>query len=437
MLTRHPAAWEGPEVMTVPSVEPGARRTRHRRYAPDWARIAVVAAAVFLIVAVAAAGATVVLLNRIHNGGLISTDQFPEPKNGERVNVLVMGLDSVIEADGTVVKTQEFEHRRSDVMMLVSADPVTKKVSIISIPRDTRVQIPGHGMDKINAAHAYGGPALAMQTVEDFLGVPVHYYVRTSFDGLAKLVDLIGGVEYTVEKPMKYSDPAQGLFINLQPGKQILDGSKAVQYVRYRSDSDDITRIGRQQKFLRAVINQTLSIGNVLRIPGIVSEMTKYIDTNLDAGDILRYAKLAVGLNDSDLAMDTIPGTGPYINGISYWVPDEKATQALVNRLIKGIDPEANAKIKIEVLNGTATSGKASKLAEELRKDGFTVTSVGNADKKDYKQTTVIDHRGNSDSVDALGKSLRQLLAKPGFKRALDEKAQADFTVIVGTDFSS
>lgn len=420
--------------MTATGIEPGTRKPRRRRYAPDWARIAIIVAAVFLIVTVVSMGATVFLLNRINSKG-VSRDQFPEPKSGERVNVLVMGLDSVIEEDGTVVKTTSFDYRRSDVMMLVSGDPVTKKVSIISIPRDTRVAIPGHGLDKINAAHAYGGPALAMQTVEDFLGVPVHYYVRTSFDGLAKLVDLIGGVEYTVEKPMKYSDPAQSLFINLQPGKQVLDGDKAVQYVRYRSDADDITRIGRQQKFLRAVIDQTFSLGNVLRIPRIASEMTKFIDTNLDAGDILRYANLAVGINDSDLAMDTIPGTGPYINGISYWVPDEKATVVLVNRLIKGIDPAVNAKIKVEVLNGTATSGKASQLAEQLRKDGFTITGVGNADRKDYKQTLVIDHRGNSDNVDLLGKSIRQLIAKPGFKRTVDEKSQADFTIIVGTDY--
>lgn len=421
--------------MTVPGTELGARRPRRRRYTPDWARIAIIVAAVFLIVTVVSAGVTMLLLNRIHTNNDISRrngDPFPTPKSGERVNILVMGLDADIREDGTVVHTGTFENRRSDVMILLSGDPVTKKVTLISIPRDTRVMIPGHGYNKANAAHVIGGPALAMEMVEDFLDIPVHYYVRTNFEGLAKLVDLIGGVEYTVEKPMKYSDPTQNLFINLQPGKQVLDGNKAVQYVRYRSDGDDITRVGRQQKFLRAVFNQTLSLSNVLRIPRIASEMAKYIDTNLDAGDMLRYANLALSMADDDLAMEIIPGAG---DGVSYWLPDMNAVKALVDREIKGIDPVANGKIKVEVLNGTATSGEASRMAEELRQDGFNVIRVANADNKDYTRTLVIDRRGNSDNVDLLGKTIRSLIDDPGFKRQVDQNSEADFTIIVGSDY--
>lgn len=423
--------------MTVPHAQFAPRRQRRRRYTPRWPRIALIIAAVFVVVGAASMGATVLFLNGIHSSITKSGGEpFPEPKSGERVNVLVMGLDADIGPDGKVVHTSGFDNRRSDVMMLVSGDPVTKKGTLISIPRDTRVQIPGHGYDKINAAHAIGGPALAMETVEDFLGIPVHYYVRTNFEGLAKLVDLLGGIEYTVEKDMRYSDPTQNLFIDLKAGKQVLDGNKAVQYVRYRSDSDDITRIGRQQKFLRAVLNQALSFGNVIRLPLIASEMTKYIDTNLDIGDILRYANLAVGMSDGDLKMEMIPGAGQYIDQISYWVPDLNATRALINRDIKGIDPEANVKIKLEILNGTAIDGEAARLADQLRRDGFTVVRVANADRKNYTQTVVIDHRGDGDSVDRLGRSIRALVAKPGFKRAIDARSQADFTIIVGTDYA-
>lgn len=422
--------------MTVPGVEIGARKSRRRHYSPDWPRIAIIAAVVFLVVTVVSAGATFLLIDKIHTNVTRSTgEEFPQPKNGERVNVLVMGLDAEVGPDGKVTNSG-FDNRRSDVMMLVSGDPKTKKVTLISIPRDTRVKIPGHDYNKINAAHAYGGPVLAMETVEDFLGVPVHYYVRTNFAGFGQLVDLLGGLEYTVEKDMKYSDPYQNLYINLKAGKQMMDGSKAIQYVRYRSDGDDITRVGRQQKFLRAIANKAFSLGNVLRLPLIVTDMAKYVDTNLDAGDMLRYANLAVGMNDADFSTVMIPGVGDYIGPVSYWIPDENATRALINREIKGIDPAANAKIKVEVLNGTAVSGEASRLADALRRDGFTVVRVANADKKDYTGTTlVIDRRGNSDNVDRLGTTIRQLIAKPGFKRIVDAKNQADFTIIVGSDY--
>lgn len=422
-------------------IEPrrSAQRRRRRSYRPDWPRIAVVVAVVLVALVGVALGATTFVISRM-NSHIVGTDgePFPEPQGTERVNILLMGLDAKVDpATGKIMQTTDFSNRRSDVMMLISADPVTKKVAVISIPRDSRVQIPGHGLDKINSAHARGGPALAMETVEQFLGIPVHYYVRTSFDGVIRFYDLIGGVQYTVEKDMKHEDETASLAINLKAGNQLMDGNKALQYLRYRSDSSDIVRISRQQKFIRATVAQTLSLGNALRLPGIVMEMTKYIDTNLDAGDILRYANLAVGISDQSLEMATIPGTDPYIDGVSYWVPDMTATKALVNRLIKGIDPAANAKIRVEVLNGSGVAGIGTRFAARLREDGFNVVTVKNADKSNYKQTVVIDRCGNTDSVDRIGRTVHGLVSSPRIQHKVESGATVDLTVIVGQDYAA
>src|SRR5690606_33450199 len=122
---------------------------------------------------------------------------------------------------------------RTDTMILFSWDKQTGTIGALSIPRDTRVQIPGRrGYDRVNAAHAIGGPELAVRTVEQLTGVDVDYYVRLDFEGFQRIVDTLGGVVIDVERAMHYSDSAQGLYIDLKPGIQLLDGAQALQYVR-------------------------------------------------------------------------------------------------------------------------------------------------------------------------------------------------------------
>src|SRR5690606_29379418 len=124
-----------------------------------------------------------------------------------------------------------------------SVDRRTGSIAALAIPRDTRARIPGRaGFDRINVAHAIGGPTLAVQAVESLLGIAIDHYVRVDFAGFEALIDALGGVVIDVEKRMYYEDHAQGLVIDLQPGLQLLDGAKALQYVRYRSDGyGDVT----------------------------------------------------------------------------------------------------------------------------------------------------------------------------------------------------
>ena len=161
-----------------------------------------------------------------------------------RINVLLLGID-----DGDS-EAAESEPKRTDAMMLASFDPEGNEVALVSMPRDTMVQIPGHkGYDKINAAYAYGGVILAKQTVANLLRVPIHYYVLVDWRAFKESIDLIGGVDLYVDKDMYYEDPYADLVIDIKHGYQHLNGELAGQYVRFRKDElGDIGRVQRQQK---------------------------------------------------------------------------------------------------------------------------------------------------------------------------------------------
>ncbi|HEY0829268.1 MAG TPA: LCP family protein, partial [Bacilli bacterium] len=211
-------------------------------------------------------------------------EQIKPPKweGKERVNILLLGGDS------RGLKKEEIP--RSDSIMLVSMDPVTKKASLFSILRDTYVKIPGYGKDRINAAIVLGGPTLAMETVSQLLDLPVQYYVYTDFKGFIALIDSIGGIDFEVEKNMKYSDATEPMYdIDLQKGYQHLDGNTALQYVRFRHDAmSDFSRTERQRNFLKALAHELQTTSSLLKLPKILKRIDPYIETNLSVTDMLK-----------------------------------------------------------------------------------------------------------------------------------------------------
>jgi LCP family protein required for cell wall assembly len=225
----------------------------------------------------------------------------------ERVNILLMGVDSR--------ERSSDEMPRSDTMLIASIDPVGKTYTLFSVLRDTYVEIPGYGSSRINAALAYGGPSLAMQTVSNFTGLPIDYYVITDFEGFIGLVDAVGGVEIEVEKDMYYHDPAdQGKYdINLKKGLQHLDGEKALQYVRFRHDAlSDYTRTERQRKFLSALADKLKRGTTVLQLPEIMDSLRPYLQTNLKSLDMIKLAALGLTLNGTAADGYQLPQQGAF-----------------------------------------------------------------------------------------------------------------------------
>ena len=238
-----------------------------------------------------------------------------------QVNVLLVGTDN-----------RGSERARADTIALVNVNFQNQAIQILSIPRDTRVKIPGRGLEKINHAHAYGGIELLQRTVEGLLDSPVDYYVETDFKGFTKIIDQLGGVSLNVEKRMYYPEED----INLKPGLQTLNGEKALAYVRYRSDGlGDIGRIKRQQKFFQAVYEQHLTLDTLAKTPQIIGHLNDYVKTDLPVSNMLRIANALKGTDLVNLQTHLLPGRSQTINGLSYWIADDNATQKLLASITK------------------------------------------------------------------------------------------------------
>ncbi len=238
-----------------------------------------------------------------------------ESRLPDYINVLVLGLDA--------------SERLSDVILVVSIDRKQNSAHFLSIPRDTRVEIEGYGFRKANSAHALGGETLAVKTFERLLGVKMDGYLVINFSGFEKIIDSIGGIPIDVEKPMKYTDVAGGLYIDIPAGLQVLNGKKAMEYVRYReSTRGDLGRIERQQGFIWAVIKRLIAKPD--KIPMAVSLIQQSLKTDIDLRDALPMAVdfiQSLVLDRQDFLM--LPGKPDYIGGVSYYLADTDAASNL------------------------------------------------------------------------------------------------------------
>ncbi len=220
---------------------------------------------------------------------------------------------------------------RSDTMILCKVNFDDGSIKMMSLPRDSRVPVRG-SLDKLTHAHSYGGMKLLLQTVRDFTGLDVDYYVRVDYRAVEKIVDAIGGVEVDIPKKMHYEDTTAGkeLIVNFEPGVKKLDGQDAIRFLRYRSYSDgDIDRVKMQQYFLTELIKQTLTPRNILRLPRLLDVYSSYIDTNMDTSMVFSGIKMAGNLNSELIQTATLPGEFLDLD-VSYWKVYEPGADALI-----------------------------------------------------------------------------------------------------------
>ena len=281
----------------------------------------------------------------------------------DKTTVMIMGVDERIDDVG-----------RSDTLMLATVDPKKKSASLLSIPRDTRVHIPGYGYDKINVAYSLGGHELTQDTVEEFLDTPVEHYVLIKVPAFKRIIDAIGGVDIDVEKRMYYVDEWDddgGLVIDLYPGKQHMDGKTAITYVRYRDEDGDIGRIERQQKFMKAVLDQVMSPSILPRLPDVIREVMGSVQTDLSFRQLLELAGALKEAQSNGLKTKMVAGRPLYIDEISYWIPDVyDAREDMADML--GITISENAKAE---MNRDASAYQASipANAKEVPEDDKTI----------------------------------------------------------------
>ncbi len=265
---------------------------------------------------------------------------------GERINLLLLGTDA---------RPGE-KDARTDSIIVASIEPYSKKAALISVPRDSLVSLPGHGEDKINSANVIGGPELTKQTVEGLLDIKIDHYIKTNFDGFRDIIDTLGGVTIDVEKNMRYRDPTDGTNIDLKKGVQLLTGKTALDYSRYRHDAlGDISRTQRQQKMLKAVAKELLQPKTMLKLPELIPQINKAVETDLDLSGMLKLAGLAKNMENMQIVSQTLPGQF-YNNHGSYWKVDEVQARMVLNNMLNGVesDPIAGPDITVGKTDRTA-----------------------------------------------------------------------------------
>lgn len=251
-------------------------------------------------------------------------------KGDEPQNILLIGSDERSDPNAA--------GKRSDTLLIIRLNPAAANPQVLSLPRDTRVAIPGRGEDKINAAFAHGGPQLTIETIRATMGIPIHHYVEINFDGLTNLVDALGGVEICVDEPMR--DPKVNIWFG-SVGCYQVNGAKALVFARSRTmqilrdgkwqedGTADIGRIHRQQLLMKAIMKRAVSIrsvGNWREIAGAVRKGV-IIDDGLGLTQFLElYERFS---NPEGLDTRTLPGHSNTINGTSYWIPASKEAELI------------------------------------------------------------------------------------------------------------
>ncbi len=253
----------------------------------------------------------------------------PQIADDERCNILLLGVDA---------RPGEEKQTRTDTMILASIDPKLNKAAFVSIPRDTKIEING-GIEKINSANTFGGPDLAVEKVAELMDENIDYYVEMDFNGFAKIIDALGGVNIYVDQRMY--KPSED--IDLRKGQQLLNGKQALGFVRFRDYAmGDIGRTEHQQIFLKALAKEIMKPKNIAKLPLLVREANRNIDTNLRLSDMLKMASWAPGFNSKSIIAQTLPGyfwdrRDAYGNLTqSYWVADKQKTNGLLEKMLAG-----------------------------------------------------------------------------------------------------
>lgn len=410
---------------------------------------------------------------RVPAGPLMrANDPTPVAWDGSsRITLLFMGLDYRDWEEGDIPRT--------DSMILFSIDPSSKNAGMISIPRDLWVDIPGSGYNKINTAYRLGemnnlpggGPGLAMKTVEEVMGIPVHYYALVDFNAFVRFIDEMGGLDMKIREEIVIDPIGPGNTRKLEVGTQTLTGAEVLAYARNRYEgNDDFDRSRRQQEVIMAIRKQVVQFDMlptlVSRAPQLYYELASGININLSLDQLIRLAMLAAQIDEQNIQKGVI-GTPLQVeattnteDGQSILIPNLKEIRILRDQVFTGqgtagaetvgagevsvatemvatIDPAAamqGEQATVLIQNGTTTGGLAAKAGELLKGVGVQVIGEENASQH-YSTTTIYEYTGKQATVDFCIQALN-LKGSRLFHRS-DANPPADIVIILGSDWVS
>ena len=371
--------------------------------------------------------------------GSKSMPQSTAAASNAPVNILILGTDI-----GNVKQVDNQGDKRTDTIMVANYNPQNKTLHIVSIPRDTLINVNGKNA-KINAAYEIGGYPKIKSEVENILNVNINYMVKIDYNAFDEIIDAIGGVDMKIERNMIYDDETQNLHINFKAGETAhLDGKKAEEFFRWRKNNDgsgfangDLDRIENQHKFISSVVDKCTSPLMIFRIPGIMSAIGNNVETNMSALDVLSYGTKFMGLKKDNVIMSTIAGTPKMLNGQSYLIYDKNANKNLLSSLTSSEAPsssknltssESKSDIKIKILNGTKTSGLAAKEAEKLKNAGYTKVDTGNTETNE--KSVILSNDNDNDDVNKIKQALN--INEVDKKESKSEYNDYDIIIILG-----
>jgi LCP family protein required for cell wall assembly len=384
----------------------------------------------------------------------------PDPWDGaSRVTLLLMGLDYNDWRAGEGPP-------RTDTMILLTIDPLSNTAGMLSIPRDLWVSIPGFEYGKINTAYQLGesfkvpggGPALVMSTVEHLIGVPIQYYAQVDFNVFVQFVDEIHGVKLNVPEEIYVDiyDDDKGK-IRIDPGVQVLPGAHALAYARARNtEGADFDRAQRQQQVIMAIRDRVLEPKLLAELipnaPTLYSQFSSGINTNLTLDEVMKLGWLAMQIPQNQIYKGIIGekqiafGKSPDGLDVLKPLPDQirilrdeifAPSGSISPMIASDADPQTlmgEEAAKIVILNGTFTTGLASRTSEYLQGLGANVIGTNDASNKPYTYTTILDHTGNPYTMQYLVELMNISKFKVHSRYAPD--SEADVTVIVGNDWA-
>ncbi|MCI8341470.1 MAG: LCP family protein [Eggerthellaceae bacterium] len=426
------------------------RRKRHRRSLVKRALVAV------LVTVLLGAGGAFGYLWYIQNN--MNDGMDPElmaalarANAGDPFYMVLMGTDASTER----MTGDEFagDNFRTDSLMLARIDPRDQKVAVVSLMRDTQVDMGDeYGLQKINAAHAIGGPAFTVQTVSKLADVPVSHYAEINFDGFCEVVDALGGID--VDVPIEIDDPDAGG--HLDAGPQTLNGNQALILCRSRSafeeyGSGDSYRAANQRMVIGAILSKLLhsDLGTMM---GSVQALSSYVTTDFSLSDILSLAGAMHGIDmESSFYTAVNPTTSKYIDGVWWEIMDAVAWRQMMDRIDQGLPPSATDDIDpatgiafssagsagsragaVAVRNGSGIDGAGTQAQQLVEALGYS-TTVANANHSDYRETLVVYSEAGQRPY------AEEIVEKLGCGRAEQDDGDYIFTgnflVLIGSDW--
>ena len=329
-----------------------------------------------VVMAIAAAALWMVSVQtRLNNPRVINNDLRSslkeQPVNSDPYYVLLLGTDG---------RPGETEYR-ADSIILARVDPAQKRVTLLSIPRDTYVTWKGSQM-KINAVHFYDGAAGMVQIVNELCGVKISHYAEVNFDGLAGITNAVGGVTVDVDQYMRDTENFSGV-TELYAGRQTLNGEQALFYTRcrYAFADSDYTRMRHQRTFIKALLSQVLSSGDPVKIASIINSVADMVVTDLSVSDAISLASQMLGLNaESGIYTAYVPSTPETIGDQSYVIADDDALAEMMKLIDQGKDPsKLNDKTDAEA-DKEAGEGESSSEEETQKTHSERSTSTEHTD---------------------------------------------------------